>query len=63
MMGIDPERPIISTGAGITVYMLDAALKQTKFSSSNLQRVYDGSWNEWTTRVRAWDYLFTKSQQ
>ena len=42
--GLDPQKPIItSCGTGVTAAVLDAALEEAGFGSSN-RRLYDGSW-------------------
>lgn len=60
--GVDPLKPIISSGTSITAYVIETALNETQYGSSDSRKVYDGSWSEWTQRVRASDYLIRKTQ-
>ncbi|CAG9948803.1 unnamed protein product [Clonostachys rosea f. rosea IK726] len=62
MKGVDPLKPIISSGTSITAYVLETALNEAQFGSPDSRKVYDGSWSEWTQRVRPWDYLVLKEQ-
>lgn len=60
--GVDPLKPIISSGTSITAYVIETALNEAQCGSSDSRKVYDGSWSEWTQRVRASDYLIRKTQ-
>ncbi|KAK2684204.1 hypothetical protein QWA68_016915, partial [Fusarium oxysporum] len=59
--GVDPLKPIISSGTSITAYVIETALHEAQWGSSDSRKVYDGSWSEWTQRVRASDYLVRKT--
>ncbi|KAM5528724.1 rhodanese-like domain-containing protein [Fusarium oxysporum f. sp. phaseoli] len=59
--GVDPLKPIISSGTSITAYVIETALQEAQWGSSDSRKVYDGSWSEWTQRVRASDYLVRKT--
>ncbi|KAJ3453226.1 hypothetical protein MRS44_018881 [Fusarium solani] len=51
--GVDPHKPIISSGTSITAYVIETALNEAQFGSSDSRKVYDGSWSEWTQRTWA----------
>ena len=42
--GVDPHKPIISSGTSITAYVIETALNEAQFGSSDSRKVYDGSW-------------------
>ncbi|KAI5455861.1 Rhodanese-like domain-containing protein [Mariannaea sp. PMI_226] len=58
---VDPLKPIISSGTSIMAYVAETALNEAQCGSSHSRKVYDGSWSEWTERVRASDYLIRKA--
>jgi thiosulfate/3-mercaptopyruvate sulfurtransferase len=62
MKGVDPLKPIISSGTSISAYVLETALNEAQFGSPDSRKVYDGSWSEWTQRVRPGDYMILKEQ-
>jgi thiosulfate/3-mercaptopyruvate sulfurtransferase len=60
--GIDPTKPIInSCGTGVTAAVIDAALTEAGFPTTN-RKLYDGSWTEWAQRVKPSDNLIHKSK-
>ncbi len=42
--GVDPLKPIISSGISITAYVLETALNEAQYGSLSSRKVYDGSW-------------------
>ncbi|KAH6974658.1 hypothetical protein BKA56DRAFT_659269 [Ilyonectria sp. MPI-CAGE-AT-0026] len=42
--GMDPHKPIISSGTSITAYVIETALNEAQFGSSDSRKVYDESW-------------------
>lgn len=59
--GLDPAKPIISScGTGVTAVVIDTALEEAGYGSTENRRVYDGSWTEWAQRVEPSDNLIVK---
>ncbi|ETS81822.1 hypothetical protein PFICI_06824 [Pestalotiopsis fici W106-1] len=59
--GVDPEKPIItSCGTGVTAVVIETALEEAGYGSTDQRRVYDGSWTEWAQRVKPSDNLIIK---
>ncbi|KAJ4178730.1 hypothetical protein NW767_014790 [Fusarium falciforme] len=42
--GVDPQKPIISSGTSITAYVIETALNEAQCGSPDLRKVYEGSW-------------------
>ncbi|KAH6885873.1 Rhodanese-like domain-containing protein [Thelonectria olida] len=60
--GVDSTKPIISTcGTGVTACVIETALEEAGYGSTESRRVYDGSWTEWAQRVKPKENLIVKT--